>query len=238
MDFKLRVQALVAILVLVSGLIMVIPSVQSASAGTAILSFNVVDNTNTPVAGATATLTETHTSKVYTNTTDASGLVTFSPLPGYYILKISKTGFFDLEYASVVKFDGITSVTLGLVQIANLPAGTGTLALSVTRAVGGTPVVGSLKVIDLNSPTKMEKIYAFSGTLNLPLYPSSYGSRFFPSAAVREDQDTKHYQSRTQRRLLLLVPGGSCIPCVRVQARLWQDRLFLFQCAMATVTLP
>jgi hypothetical protein len=149
-------------------------TVKAASAGSAILSFNVVDNTNTPVAGATATLTETHTSKVYTNTTDASGLVTFSPLPGYYILKISKTGFFDLEYASVVKFDGINSVTLGLVQIANFPAGTGTLALSVTRAVGGTPVVGSLKTIDLNSPTRMEKTYAFSGTLNLALYPSNY----------------------------------------------------------------
>ncbi len=171
---KLATGMLVAFLLLSSLALLPSVTVKAASAGSAILSFNVVDNTNTPVAGATATLTETHTSKVYTNTTDASGLVTFSPLPGYYILKISKTGFFDLEYASVVKFDGITSVTLGLVQIANLPAGTGTLALSVTRATGGTPVVGSLKTIDLNSPTRMEKTYAFSGTLNLALYPSTY----------------------------------------------------------------
>jgi hypothetical protein len=171
---KLATGMLVAFLLLSSLALLPSVTVKAASAGSAILSFNVVDNTNTPVAGATATLTETHTSKVYTNTTDASGLVTFSPLPGYYILKISKTGFFDLEYGSVVKFDGITSVTLGLVQIANLPAGTGTLALSVTRTVGGAPVVGSLKVIDLNSPTRMEKTYAFSGTLNLPLYPSNY----------------------------------------------------------------
>ncbi len=171
---KLATGMLVAFLLLSSLALLPSVTVKAASAGSAILSFNVVDNTNTPVAGATATLTETHTSKVYTNTTDASGLVTFSPLPGYYILKISKTGFFDLEYASVVKFDGINSVTLGLVQIANFPAGTGTLALSVTRAVGGTPVVGSLKTIDLNSPTRMEKTYAFSGTLNLALYPSNY----------------------------------------------------------------
>jgi hypothetical protein len=171
---KLATGMLVAFLLLSSLALLPSVTVKAASAGSAILSFNVVDNTNTPVAGATATLTETHTSKVYTNTTDASGLVTFSPLPGYYIMKISKTGFFDLEYASVVKFDGITSQTLGLVQIANVPAGSGTLALSVTRVSGGTPVVGSLKVIDLNSPTKMEKVYAFSGTLNLALYPSTY----------------------------------------------------------------
>jgi hypothetical protein len=119
---KLATGMLVAFLLLSSLALLPSVTVKAASAGSAILSFNVVDNLNTPVAGATATLTETHTSKVYTNTTDASGLVTFSPLPGYYILKISKTGFFDLEYASVVKFDGITSVTLGLVQIANLPA--------------------------------------------------------------------------------------------------------------------
>jgi hypothetical protein len=171
---KLATGMLVAFLLLSSLALLPSVTVKAASASGAILSFNVVDNSNTPVAGATATLTETHTSKVYTNTTDASGLVTFSPLPGYYIMKISKTGFFDLEYSSIVKFDGITSLTLGLVQIANIPAGSGTLALSVIRASGGTPVVGSLKLIDLNSPTKMEKVYAFSGSLNLALYPSSY----------------------------------------------------------------
>jgi hypothetical protein len=171
---KLATGMLVAFLLLSSLALLPSVTVKAASAGSAILSFNVVDNSNTPVAGATATLTETHTSKVYTNTTDASGLVTFSPLPGYYLMKISKAGFFDLEYSSVVKFDGITSVTLGLVQIANLPGGSGTLALSVTRASGGTPVVGTLKTIDLNSPTKMEKTYAFSGSLNLAMYPSNY----------------------------------------------------------------
>jgi hypothetical protein len=168
---QLATGMLVAVLLL-SGL-MIFPAATVEAASSAPISLNVVDSTNAPVAGATATLTETHTSKMYSATSDAGGLATFSPLPGYYILRISKSGYYDLEYATVVKYDGINAVQLGLVQIAKLPTTTGTLTVSVTT--GGSPASGvTLKTIDLNSPTRMEKVYSFSGSTSQTVHTSTY----------------------------------------------------------------
>ncbi|MEM0449408.1 MAG: PKD domain-containing protein [Methanomassiliicoccales archaeon] len=168
---QLATGMLVALLLL-SG-IMIFPSATVEASSTAPISLNVVDNTNAPVAGATATLTETHTSKMYSTSSDAGGLATFSPPPGYYILRISKSGYYDLEYSTVVKYDGINAVQLGLIQINKLPTTVGTLTVTVTS--GGSPVSGvTLKTIDLNSPTKMEKIYSFSGSTSQIVHTSTY----------------------------------------------------------------
>ena len=170
---KLATGMLVAFLLLSSLALLPTMTVKAAGGSSALVSFNVVDNANAPVAGASASLTETHTSKKYTNTSDTSGLVTFAPLPGYYILKISKSGFFDLEYATVVKFDGLTSVQLNLIQITKLPSTVGTL--SVTVSFGGNPVNNVvLKTIDLGSPTKMEKTYSFNGATSQSIHTSTY----------------------------------------------------------------
>ena len=169
---QLATGMLVAVLLL-SGLALLPSTAVSAASSSAPISLNVVDSTNAPVAGATATLTETHTSKMYSANSDAGGLATFSPLPGYYILRISKSGYYDLEYSTVVKYDGINAVQLGLVQITKLPTTTGTLSVTVTA--GGNPVSGvTLKTIDLNSPTKMEKVYSFSGSTSQVVHTSTY----------------------------------------------------------------
>ena len=167
---KLATGMLVAVLLLSSLAFLPSVAVKAApSASGAMISFNVVDNTNTPVAGATATLTETHTSKKYTPTSDLSGLVQLTPAPGYYILRLSASGFYDLEYATIVKFDGINSVQLNLIQVNRLPTTTGTLSLTITPSVSST-----LKTIDLSSPTRMEKTYTFTGTFSVALYTSNY----------------------------------------------------------------
>jgi hypothetical protein len=106
---------------------------------------------------------------MYSTTTDSGGLATFSPLPGYYILRISKSGFYDLEHSSIVKYDGITPVQLGLIQINNLPSATGTLTVTVNSGLTVT-----LKTIDLNSPTLMEKVYTFTTSTVLTVYTSNY----------------------------------------------------------------
>src|SRR5271157_3201808 len=110
---KIATGMLVAVLLL-SSMAIILPAatVQAAGASSAQISFNVVDTNNLPVAGATATLTETHTSTTYTNTSNAGGLVTFSPLPGYYLLTITKTGYYTLQYSAVVKFNGVNSASL------------------------------------------------------------------------------------------------------------------------------
>jgi hypothetical protein len=165
---QLATGMLVAVLLL-SGLVIFPAATVQAASSSAPISLNVVDSTNAPVAGATATLTETHTSKMYSTTTDAGGLATFSPLPGYYILRLSKSGFYDLEHSTVVKYDGINPVQLGLVQITSLPTTTGTLTITVNSGLTVT-----LKTIDLNSPTGMEKVYTFTTSTVLTVHTSTY----------------------------------------------------------------
>ncbi len=169
---KIATGMLVAVLLL-SSMAMILPAatVQAAGASSAQISFNVVDASNLPVSGATATLTETHTSTTYTNTSNAGGLVTFSPLPGYYILTITKTGYYTLQYSAVVKFNGINSVSLGPIQITALPAATGSLTVVVTP---GTASV-TMTTVDYSSNPKMQVAYpAFTGTTTKSVYPSLY----------------------------------------------------------------
>lgn len=173
---KLATGMLVAVLLLSS--LALLPSVTVKAAGpSALVSFNVVDfdNANAPVAGATATLTETHTSQKYTSTSDAGGLVTFTPVPGFYILKISKAGYFDLQFSQIVKVDGINPVQFGQIAIQQVPSTTGTL--SVTVASGGNPVNGvTLRTIDItpSAPSRMEKVYSFNGATSQTVYTASY----------------------------------------------------------------
>jgi len=173
---KLATGMLVAILLLSSLALLPSTTVQAAGASSAMISLNVVDALNVPVQGATITLTETHTSKTYTNTSDAGGLVTFSPLPGYYILRIAKTGYFIQEYSTIVKFDGVSSKSLGAIQIHALPTQTGTLSLTVTRASDGLPAQNVvLKTVDILASPKMEKTYpTFTGSTTQTPYISTY----------------------------------------------------------------
>jgi len=169
---KIATGMLVAVLLL-SSMAVILPAAtaQAAGASSAQISFNVVDTSSIPVAGATATLTETHTSTTYTNTSNAGGLVTFSPLPGYYILTITKTGYYTLQYSAVVKFDGINSRSLGPIHVAAQPAATGSLTVVVTP---GTASV-TMTTIDYGSSPKMQATYpAFTGTTTKSVYPSTY----------------------------------------------------------------
>ncbi len=172
---QLATGMLVAVLLL-SGFV-ILPSATVEAASSAPISLNVVDSTNAPVAGATVTLTETHTSKMYSTTTVAGGLATFTQaLPGYYILRISKsagsepiTGYYDLEYPTIVKYDGINPVQLGLIAISSLPTSTGTLTVTVNSGLTVT-----VKTIDLNSPTGMEASYTVTTSRTITVYASTY----------------------------------------------------------------
>lgn len=173
---KLATGMLVAVLLLSS--LAVLPSVTvKAASQSALVSFNVVDlnNGNAPVSGATATLTETHTSQKYTSNSDAGGLVSFTPVPGFYILKITKAGYYDLQFSQIVKVDGINPVQYGQIGIQQVPATTGVLSVTVTS--GGNPVSGvTLKTIDITpgAPFKMEKTYTFNSATTQTVYTASY----------------------------------------------------------------
>ncbi|MDD1769730.1 MAG: PKD domain-containing protein [Methanomassiliicoccales archaeon] len=169
---KIATGMLVAVLLL-SSLAVVMPAttVQAAGASSAQISFNVVDTSSIPVAGATATITETHTSTTITNTSNTAGLVTFSPLPGYYILTITKNGYYTLQYSAVVKFTGVDSVSLGPIQITALPPASGSLTVTVTP--GSASV--TMKLIDYNSNPKMTvNATTFSGSTTVHPYQSTY----------------------------------------------------------------
>jgi PKD repeat protein len=173
---KLATGMLVAVLLLSSLALLPSVTVKAAGPSSALVSFNVVDVIgNAPVAGAVATLTETHTSQKYTSTSDAGGLVTFSPVPGYYILRISKVGFYDLQFSQIVRVDGINSVQFGQIPIQQVPSTTGTLSVTVTS--GGNAVNGvTLRTIDITpgAPSKMEKTYVFNGATSQVVYTASY----------------------------------------------------------------
>ena len=170
--------------VLLSSLVVILPSdgVNAAVASNAQISFNVVDDSpaHNPVVGAVATLTEVHTSKTYTKTSDAGGLVTFlgtgtnAVLPGYYLLTVTKPSVnSSVEYPSIIRFDGTGPVALNVVV---LPAATGTISFTVTKTVGGTPVSGVVvKLYDVNSVSKLQTTLAtFTGTGSTLVFPGTY----------------------------------------------------------------
>jgi hypothetical protein len=177
---KMATGMLVAVLLLSSLAVLPSTTVNAAVASNAIISFNVVDSAGNPIQGAVATLTEVHTSVKYKGTSDAGGLIQFSGtgtnpvLPGYYLLNVTRPGVFsDVEFPTVIKFDGTGPVALGIIVI---PASTGTLSLTVTQAVGGSPASGVVvKVYDINSQSKnLRTLPTFTGSSSVSLFPGTY----------------------------------------------------------------
>ena len=167
---KLATGMLVAVLLLSS--LALLPNVtqNAAAASSALVSFNVVDNSNNPVVGANCTLTETHTSKPTTSFSGDGGLVTFSNLaPGYYILRVQKSGYNDLQYDKIIKFDGINSVQFGLVQIQKAD---GSFTVNVTH---GAAPVNNVAMRVISTTTKIEMVYKIpSGSINVQVVQGTY----------------------------------------------------------------
>lgn len=137
---------LMVLMLLAMPLLAVVPGNVSAATGNT-LSINVFDN-NGPVNGATASLTEVRKATAYADTSDSAGLLEFSPAPGYYRLKVSATGHYDYTYDAVIRFDGLTNVYLGIVEMALKGTPDTTLTFNVTS--GSAPLSGALVTVKYN----------------------------------------------------------------------------------------
>jgi hypothetical protein len=151
---------LMVLMLLAMPLLAVVPANVSAATGNT-LSINVFDN-NGPVNGATASLTEVRKATAYADTSDSAGLLEFSPAPGYYRLKVSATGHYDYTYDAVIRFDGLTNVYLGIVEMALKGTPDTTLTFNVTS--GGSALSGALVTVKYNHLGDMQTMT--SGSTN------------------------------------------------------------------------
>ncbi|MBI0581610.1 MAG: PKD domain-containing protein [Methanomassiliicoccales archaeon] len=135
-----------AMLMLSSAIIVSVPlEIEAASGNT--ITVNVFD-VNGPVSGAIASLTEVRKATAYADTSDSAGLLDFTPAPGYYSLKVSKVGYYDYTYGQVIRFDGLTNVNLGIVNIIPKGAPDTTLTFNVTS--GSAALSGALVIVKIN----------------------------------------------------------------------------------------
>ncbi len=152
---------LMVLMLLAMPLLAVVPGNVSATTGNT-LSINVFDN-NGPVNGATASLTEVRkVATPYADTSDSAGLLEFSPAPGYYRLKVSATGHYDFTYDAVIRFDGLTNVYLGIVEMSLKGTPDTTLTFNVTS--GSSAVSGALVTVKYNHLGDLQTMT--SGTTN------------------------------------------------------------------------
>lgn len=150
------------------------------------ISFNVTDSDYNPVENAKATLEEVHTGSTYTEYTDSSGLVTFSPGPGYFKLTITKSGYYDVEYPSVIRFDGLKSVNLGILMMEMIPAMDHWLNISVQKAGTTEPVENvTMKVIDVDNDFLLYDVTA-GGNFNISVYQDEFKLLFTAPGFAQE----------------------------------------------------
>ncbi|MHC1708960.1 MAG: PKD domain-containing protein [Methanomassiliicoccales archaeon] len=158
---------LMVLMLLAMPLLAVVPGNVSAATGNT-LSINVFDD-NGPVSGATASLTDVRKATAYADTSDSAGLLEFTPAPGYYSLKVSKTGYYDYTYGQVIRFDGLTNVYLGIDNMVPKGAPDTTLTFNVTS--GSAAVSGALVTIKYNHLGDLQTMTSGStnttGILNL-----------------------------------------------------------------------
>ena len=166
---------LMVLMLLATPLLAVVPANVSAATGNT-LSINVFDD-NGPVSEASASLTEVRkVATPYGEPADSAGLLEFTPDPGYYRLKVIAAGHYDYIYPEIIRFDGLTNVYLGIVNMALKGASYTTLTFNVTS--GGNAVSGALVTVkdpqhgDLQ--TMASGNTSVSGFLNLSVPSANY----------------------------------------------------------------
>ena len=155
----------------------IIPGESVEGAGsTYTISFNVTDADYDPIMNAKASLEEVHTGDIVSTTTDSSGLATFSPGPGYYKLTVTKSGYFDLAYSEIIRFDDRSNVNLpiGDIVLEEMPVKDKTFNVWV-NATGTSDPVGdlTLQVYDYHENTLVYE-GSSEGFFSIPLYVAWY----------------------------------------------------------------
>jgi PKD repeat protein len=132
------------------------------------ITFNVTDSSYNPVVDAEATLEEVHTGATHIDSTDSSGLAIFSPGPGYFQLTITKSGYYDEVYPSVIRFDDLSSVNLDIIEMKEIPPMPYWLNVTVQKT-GTSDLVNdvTMEIID-DGYTLMEHTY--DGNLNVSVF--------------------------------------------------------------------
>jgi len=142
---------------------------------TYMISFNVTDSEYNPVVDAEATLEEVHTGATYVGYADSSGLVTFSPGPGYFKLTITKSDYYDEVYPSVIRFDNLKNVNLGIIEMEKIPVMDLWLNVSIQKSGTAEPVENvTMKVIDVDNDYPLYEKTNASGQFNISIYPDDF----------------------------------------------------------------
>lgn len=150
-------------------------TVEGASDGNKI-SLNAVDGVGSPISGVQAVLREVHTLKTYAVTTDTGGLAEFSPWPGYYTLTLGKTGYFDLSHPDVIRFDGLSSVSLGPITMTAQPSRSLFLNITVLKT-GTAESVPDVRLRVLDTGHSMQEVFnetSVNGLFSVPVYSATY----------------------------------------------------------------
>ncbi|MCG7844595.1 MAG: PKD domain-containing protein [Methanomassiliicoccales archaeon] len=169
--WKLATGLMVLILLATPLMVMLAPGVSAATGNK--LSINVFDD-NGPVEGAIASLTEVRKQATQvTDVSDSAGLLEFTPDPGYYRLRISATGHYDYIFSDIIRFDGLTNVNLGVVDMDIMPVANLAVQFNVTN--GAAAAITGASVIVKETHLGVTQVVASgvtnaSGLLNVTLH--------------------------------------------------------------------
>lgn len=155
---------LMALMLLATPLLAFVPSEISADTGNT-LSINVFDE-NGPVIGATASLTEVrNVATAYPGTSNDAGLLLFTPTPGYYQLKVSASGHYDIIYDNIIRFDGLSNKYLGIMTMDLEDPADCAVFFNVTS--GGTAIEGASVVVKYDTHDNLADMQTMdSGSTN------------------------------------------------------------------------
>jgi len=165
---------LMVLMLLATPLLAIVPSEVSAASYT--ISINVFDNDNLGIEDASATLTEVRKATSYPATSDEAGLLAFTPTPGYYRLKVTATDYYDYTYEEIIRFDGLSNVYLGYVNMVEKGAADATVTFNVTS--GGNALNGASVTVKYNYSGDLQTIAQgntdVTGMVDLDLNATSY----------------------------------------------------------------
>jgi len=103
------------LMLLAMPLLAVVPAnVSAATAGNNLSVIVYDENTNNPLGVAKVTLIGVHNQSATTKTTGPAGLVAFTPYDGYYLMTVTKTGYYNYQSQSVIRFTDLAAETISI----------------------------------------------------------------------------------------------------------------------------
>jgi PKD repeat protein len=209
--------AVLVFTLLLSCFVMIPGTTVKGASSTYSISFNVTDTDTDPIVNVQTVLQEVHTGSIDYEFTDSSGLASFNPGPGYFMLSLVKNGYFSVEYPDVIRFDDLSNVNLGIIEMEDIPDKAYTLSLKVYET-GTTDFVEGLTT-QLYDSTRGDLIYSdfgignqtidvYSGTFKIVLSAPGFEKQAFTYTVSGSSSITREMDDSSVVRGFVYINGS------------------------------